>query len=146
MGDVELYAEYTHLRFPSDNTEDNKIGAGVAWSGLPAEIELAADAYHSFDAEGWFAEISAVREFEITNRMNIGLSGILGINQGYVSDGHDGANHLALRFAAEYEITDAFSISAHTAYTWGLDPDPTVAGDGLLIDFFHGGAGLQWSL
>ena len=145
MGDFELYAEYTHLRFPPDGTEDNEIGAGVAWSGLPGKIEVAADAYHSFDAEGWFAEISATREFEITNRMNIGLSGIFAINQGYVPDGHDGANHLALRFGAEHEVTDALSISAHTAYSWALNRDPIFAGDSLLIDFFHGGVGLQWS-
>lgn len=145
LGDFEFYGGYTHLRFPFDDSFDNEIGAGIAWSGLPTDVELAADLYHSFEADGFFAEISAAREFPITDRLALSLTGLFGINQGYVSDGHDGANHVAVRMGIEYALSDSLSLTAHTAYSWGLGKDRALPGDDPLIDFFHGGAGLQWS-
>jgi hypothetical protein len=62
-----------------------------------------------------------------------------------VSDGHDGANHFALRLGLEYAVSDSVSIIAHTAYSWGLERDRSLLGDDLLSDFFYGGLGLQWS-
>ena len=61
FGDFEFYGGYTHLRFPSDGSHDNEIGAGFVWSGLPMDVELSADAYYSFNADGYFAEIAASR-------------------------------------------------------------------------------------
>lgn len=144
--DIEFYLGYTHLRFPFDDSRDNEIGAGISWSGLPIDIELAADTYYSLDADGYFVEISAAKEFSISNRLAFDLSGQLGINQGLVSDGHDGANHFALRLGLTYGISKSMSITAHSTYSWALNVDPTLPGDEQLIDFFHGGVGLQWSL
>jgi hypothetical protein len=145
FGDFEVYIGYTHYIFPYDGTNDNEIGTGITWSGLPAEIELSADIYHSFDADGYFAELSASREFKITNPFSVTLSSIFGINQGYVSDGHDGANHFALQIGYEYALTESLSLIAHTTYSWAIDKKATAAGDELLEDFFHCGVGLQWN-
>ncbi|MCX6865046.1 MAG: hypothetical protein NTV46_02280 [Verrucomicrobia bacterium] len=145
IGDFEFYGRYTHLRFPFDDSHDNEIGAGIAWSGLPLDVELAADIYNSFDADGYFAEISATREFSITDELSINLSGLFGINQGYVCDGHDGANHAALRLGIGLALSDSLSIMAHATYSWGIGRDLTLPGDDQLIDFVHVGVGLQWS-
>lgn len=145
IGDFEFYGGYTHLRFPFDGSHDNEIGAGVAWSGLPMDAELSADIYYSFDAEGFFAEIAASREFSITDDLALNFSVPFGINQGYVADGHDGANHIALRLGLEFALTDSISFTAHTSYSWALSRDAALPGDDQLIDFFHGGVGLQWS-
>jgi hypothetical protein len=109
------------------------------------KLELAADAYYSFVADGWFAELAATRNIKITDQLSLGCSGIFGLNQGYVPDGHDGANHLAVRLGLEYAVNDSLSITVHTTYSWGLGRDSTDPGDDQLIDFFHGGFGLQWS-
>ncbi len=145
IGDFEFYGGYTYLQFPFDDSYDNEIGSGMTWSGLPMGIQVAADLYYSFDADGYFAEISASREFSITEHLTLDFSVPLGINQGYVADGHNGANHLALRLGVKYELTDTWFIIAHTTYSWGLDRDRTLPGDAQLIDFFHGGIGLQSS-
>ena len=145
IGDFSFYGGYTHLRFPFDDVHDNEVGAGVEWSGLPMEFKVAADAYYSFDATGLFAEISLAREIPITDQLAANLSGVFGVNQGYVSDGHDGANHFALRLGLEYAVSDSVSIIAQTAYSWGLERDRSLPGDDLLTDFFYGGLGLQWS-
>lgn len=145
IGDFEFYGGYTHLRFPFDDSHDNELGAGVTWSGLPLDVELSADVYYSFDAEGYFGEISAGRDFKITDPFSISFTTLFGINQGYVADGHDGANHLALRFGMEYALTDHLSAIAHATQSWALDRNAALPGDDQLVDFFHGGIGLQWT-
>ncbi|MGC6425707.1 MAG: hypothetical protein ACON5H_01780 [Akkermansiaceae bacterium] len=145
FGDFKVYGAYTHLRFPFDGSHDNEVGAGVTWTGLPNEVELSADVYYSFDAEGAFAEIAASRTFELNDQLSLNLSLPFGINQGYVPDGHDGANHLALRLGLEYAVSHTFSLAAHAAQSWALDRDAVLAGDNSLIDFSHLGFGLQWS-
>jgi hypothetical protein len=144
FGDFETYIGYTHYIFPFDGSHDNEIGTGITWTGLPAEIEISADIYHSFDADGYFAELSASREFEISQSFNIIPSSIFGINQGYVSDGHDGANHFALQIACSYNLTESVSLVAHTTYSWTINKSSTAPGDALLKDFIHFGAGIQW--
>ena len=145
IGDFEFYGAYTHIRFPFDDSHDNEIGVGVAWSGLPLDVELSADLYYSFDADGYFAEIIAGREFPMTDRLALNFSVLFGINQGYVADGHDGANNIGLSFGLEYALSDSISVTAHTAYSWALGRDAALPGDDQLTDFLHGGIGLQWS-
>lgn len=145
FGNFEAYFGYTHFIFPFDGSHDDEIGTGITWSGLPAEIKLSADIYHSFNADGYFAELSASRGFEITEPLSVTLSSIFGINQGYISDGHDGANHFALKIGYEYALTESLSLIAHTTYSWAIDKKATSPGDALLEDFFHCGAGLQWA-
>lgn len=144
-GDFEYYGGYTHLRAPSDDSHDHEIGAGLAWSGMPLQCVLGMDAYYSFDAGGLFAETSLNREFEITDRFTLHLSGVFGLNLGYVPDGHDGPNHIALRLGAEHALTDSVSLTAHVASSWALGKDSSAPGDDLLVDFIHGGIGLEWS-
>ena len=119
--------------------------AGFSLSGLPGDLALSLDSYYSFESTGTFAEVSASRDIPITDQLTLGFSSVLGVNQGYVADGHDGANHVALRLGLEYAITDNFAITAHTVYSWGIDRDQALPGDDQLIDFFHGGVGVQWS-
>lgn len=141
----ECYISYTHFQFPFENSHDDEVGIGFVWTGLPADIELSTDIYYSFDADGYFAEISAGKSFEINDHLNLNLSTIFGVNQGYVSDGHDGANHIALQLGLECAVSDSLAITVHTTYSWALDKDAAAPGDDQLIDFFHGGVGLQWS-
>lgn len=145
VGNVTLSAGYTHLQFPFDNSDDNEIGAALTWSDLPLDCELSADVYHSFDSDGLFLEISLCRAIDITEDFNLTVTGLFGMNQGYVPDGHDGANHLVLIAETNMVITDSLSLSTHMAYSWALERDSTLSGDLQLIDFFHGSIGLLWS-
>ena len=145
FGDLEISLGYTHLRFPFENGHDNEIGVGLSWSGMPWDIELASELYYSVDAEGAFGELGVSREFALADQLSLGIEGIFGMNQGYVADGHDGANHIALRVGLGYELTESLTLSAHGVYSWALDRDAAAPDDETLIDFFHGGIGLEWS-
>lgn len=146
IGDLEFYVGYTHLQFPSDNLKDNEVGTGVACSNLPAGFEIAVDAYHSFEADGFFAELSAAREFTVTEELMVVCSCVYGLNNGYVADGHDGSNHIGLQLGFNYRIFESVSIIAHVTQSWALERDLNFPGDEALVDFFHGGFGIQWSL
>lgn len=145
VGDFELYAAYTYLQFQTDHFDDNEIGIGGSWTGLPLALVLAVDGYYSFDAGGSFWAFELNREVVISERFTLTGSGVFGVNQGYVADGHDGENYVALRLVTEYVVTSSFAISAHATYSWAMARDENLPGDDQLINFFHGGLGLRWS-
>jgi hypothetical protein len=143
--ELEWYVAYTHLRFPEDGGHDHEIGIGTAWSGLPWQLSLALDAYHSLDAEGTFIEASLHREFGLAENLRLVPAIVFGVNQGYVADGHDGANHLALRLGAEYSLNDSVTLTAHLSQSFAIRRDADrYPGDGQLRDFFHLGIGLGY--
>lgn len=145
FGPVESSLAYTHFRFPFDGSHDHEVGVGMVWGGLPLDLELTGDAYYSFDAKGSFWEASLSRSFDLTERLSLSAAGIFGVNQGYVSDGHDGANHFAASLGAEYAINDCWALVAHTTYSWAIDREILRPGDATLRDFLHFGLGVHWS-
>lgn len=145
VGDFEFYAVYTHLQFMSEYVHDNEFGVGGSWSGLPLDLVVAVDSYYSFDADGSFWQFALNRAFDLSEKLTVSGSGMYGVNQGYVADGHDGANHIAVRLGAEYALNSSLLITTHATYSWALEQNSNLPGDDSLMDFFHGGVGLQWS-
>lgn len=143
--DLQGYVAYTHLRFPQNKNHDHEIGTGISWSGLPGEMEFSLDGYYSFGADGTFIDTSLRREFDVTERLQIVPALVFGVNQGYVTDGHDGANHVALQLGAAYSLTEKISVDVHAGYNFAMDRDEVkYAGDALLVDFFHAGISLVY--
>lgn len=146
IGNFTYYAGHRHIQFPADGLNDDEAAVGVSMSNLPVEIQLSVDAYYSFEAEGFFTEIIANRSFAVTERVSVNNTVIFGINQDYISDGHDGANHFALTIGLNYAVSNSVSIVARLTQSWEIDRDPNKPGDETLVDFFNGGIGMQWSL
>jgi len=147
IGDLDFYLSWTHfqiLSFFPGNENDNEVGVGLSYGKLPLELNLALDAYYSLDAEGAFIEVSLERSFELTDKLSLGVAGTFGINQGYIPDGHDGANHIALSNSLDYAMNDSTTLSLHATYSWAIDRDSSLPDDELLIDFFHAGASIQF--
>ena len=143
---IEAYLGYNHVRFPhGDGHHDHEIHSGFSYAGLPYELEVALDAYHSFEADGFFSELSVGREWELTEELSTSLTAIFGVNQGYVADGHDGANHVALSWGLAYSLSESLSLVGHGTYNWGMDRKAGAPDDAALKDFFHAGIGLEWS-
>jgi len=141
----EFHVVYAHIRLPYADLHDNEIELGVAWSGLPLGMELATVATYSFDSEGSFWEFALTREIASSDRLALVGTAVFGVNQGYVPDGHDGANHIALQFEAGYVMTRSVSVTANAGYSWALRVDPALPGDDQLIDFFHAGVNIYWA-
>lgn len=145
FGPLKAFLAYTYLQFPAGDHEDHEISLGAEWTELPLGLELSANAYYSLGVDGAFIEAGLHREIFARDRLSLRGSVLFGVNQGYVPDGHDGANHLAVRLESEFALTKSFAITAHLAYSWALSQDAALAGDAQLIDFFHGGVGVQWA-
>ncbi|MEX0321401.1 MAG: hypothetical protein AB3N63_04540 [Puniceicoccaceae bacterium] len=145
FGDFEIAVGYTRFQFPFESAHDNEVGTTLTWSNLPMGCEFSADAYYSFDAEGYFVELALGHEVEVSENFSLVAAGIAGINQGYVSDGHDGLNNLALRLEGVVALAENWHFISHLTYSWAVDANPALEGDAQLIDFFHGGFGLEWS-
>ena len=145
FGPLKAFMAYTYLQFPYADLEDHEISVGAEWTGLPWNLEVSGNAYYSIMNEGAFIEAALHRDIFSRDRFSLRGSLLLGVNQGYVPDGHDGANHLAVRLESEIALTKSFAITAHLAYSWALDRDSALPGDAQLIDFLHGGVGVQWS-
>lgn len=144
-GDLQAYVGYTHYRFPFEGADDHELGAGLAYAGCPIGIEYALDVYHSFEADGFFAEATASREWQLDDKWSASFSAVFGMNQGYVADGHDGANHLAASIGLSRALSESLSLNIHATYNWGIDRKVTAPDDAFLRDFFHAGVGLQWN-
>ncbi len=145
FGPLKTFLAYTYLRFQDGDAEDHEISAGAEWTGLPWDLEVTALAYYSVMNEGAFVEAALGREIFSRDRFSLRGSVCLGVNQGYVPDGHDGANHVAVRLESEFALTKRSAITAHLARNWAVDRDAAQSGDAALGDFFHVGVGVQWT-
>jgi hypothetical protein len=145
FGPLNAFLTCTYIQYRDADLEDHEISLWAECIELPWDLEVSANAYYSVMAEGAFMEAALHRGILARDRFSLRGSLILGVNQGYVPDGHDGVNHLAVRLESEFALTKSFAITAHLGYNWALDRDSELPGDAPLIDFLHGGIGLQWS-
>jgi hypothetical protein len=144
--DWEAYVSYTFLRFLSDKENDNEIGAGLSYSGLPAGFAAGVDGYYSFDAEGAFFETYINRECEVADWLTLTPAAVMGWNAGYMADGHDGANHFALVLEAAVPLKTGLELSGNIAYSFAInDNADKYADDEGLRSMFYGGVALRAS-
>lgn len=136
---------YTHLDFSKDDESDGEWSVGIAYGELPYGLETSLDATYSKDTGGTFFEWSNARGFNPSEKLQLAISGVLGWNEGYVSDGHDGLNFFALRTGAKANLSEKLSLVAHGTQSLALGRDPNLLGDLQLKDFFHFGLGVEWS-
>jgi hypothetical protein len=143
LGDFDLHAGYNHLQFVSDEIDDNEVSVGLAYTGLPFNLAADVDWYHSFEADGSFVELVVGTEYELGDTVVLAPAALLGMNAGYIADGHNGLNNVALQLEATAPIGDYLELGAYGAYTWAIDEDTSrYEGDELLQDFFYGGVSL----
>ncbi len=146
LGEWELSASFMHLRFESDEFSDNEVGLSLSREDLPGELDISLDAYHSFEAAGSFWQVAVDRDLWEYENLEVEVAVILGINQGYIADGHDGLNHLAGLLSAEYDLAENLLLIAYTTYSDAINKDFALPGDQSLRDFWHFGLSLSWAL
>lgn len=146
IGDFEISVAYTHLRYFSDDAHDNEVGLGLEYGALPWNLAASALGYYSFEAEGTFFELGLNGEYEIKPWLTLSPNLVFGINSGYISDGHNGANNLEMGLVAEIPLSDRLSLYMNGSYNFAINSDPDqYAGDESLDNFFYGGVSLTYS-
>lgn len=144
--DLAVYFGYNHIRARElgKRANDNEVSLDLVHK-LIKRVAVAAGIYHSFEAGGSFMEMT-VKYFDAPyKRAHYSVQAGLGVNAGYVNDGHTGLNHLELRANASYLPVLQVELYAYTGYNAAINRDAIqYAGDELLGDFFWGGVGIAY--
>jgi hypothetical protein len=140
---ILLYAGYTWLyaRAEAESANDDEISLGMDYDWTE-NLGAAAVVYHSFLTSGTFMEMT-VRYGEILGQeMDYSIQAILGANDGYVIEGHDGLNHFQLRAYLNYHPVTNVEFYALAGYSQAIDKDvDNNAEDESLGNFVWGGIG-----
>ena len=141
--DVAVYIGYNHIRasLSGDTANDNEVSLALVHK-LMKHVGLAAEIYHSFEASGSFIEMSARYNDALNKKLYYGMSAGLGVNAGYVAEGHTGLNHFQLRANASYHPIIKTEFYSYLGYNAAINRDVVnYSGDESLRDFFWGGIG-----
>ena len=144
--DLILYAgyNYIHARLIDDRANDNEVSLDLTYK-LKKHFNALASVYHSFDARGAFMEMAVKYNNAINKKLHYGVAGTLGLNGGYVTDGHKGLNHAQLRANVAYQPSIQTEIFAYTGYNMAINRDTEkYPGDESLGYFFWGGVGFTY--
>ena len=144
----EAYAyhlAFTHIRFPVDDESDDEWEVGFAYTDLPFDGESGLTLIYSEDADGFFIEWGNAIVHPVTEDFELEYTGVLGWNEGFVTDGHDGLNHFSLGVSTGREITSFAAINLHAVQTWPINRDLIKADDLLLKETFHFGISVEAS-
>jgi len=140
---MEYYISYTHLLFPVEEISDSEWGAGFSYDALPFGLASGLDLVYSVDAKGSFFEWTTSKSVEISDLWESSFGTALGWNQDFVSDGHDGWNHISLNANGRRALSDRLGLVFHGAQSWAINRDLSFEGDVSLKDFFHFGVSLE---
>ncbi len=144
--DVAIYVGYNHIRArqSGERANDNEISLDLVHK-LLKQVGVAAGIYHSFEADGSFVELSVKYFDSLNKKVRYSAQAGLGMNAGYVADGHAGLNHFQLRVNASYHPVIQVEFYAYTGYNAAINRDAIrYTGDELLGDFFWGGVGFVY--
>ena len=141
--EFKFYINYNRKQFYPRNF-DNEIGAGFIYKGLPYNLYAGFDWYHSFTSDGSFFEMVLSKDISPKQYLTFTPSIILGINENYIPDGHDGLNHLGLQLEGEYELLRYLGLFTRLHYNVAIDADSNqYTGDTLLYNFLWGEIGIE---
>jgi len=121
--DFEFGLSYTHLRFPSEKEHDNELAFAIVFPELPGGIVAELETVWSFEADGAFIEASVSRDCEVADWLTLTPWVGLGWNEGFVDDGHKGANHVALGIEAALPVKDDTALVFRCHYSRAIDAD-----------------------
>lgn len=114
--------EFASLSFGNLHYSYNEPGADdELYAGVAFDVVLAPEfyVYYAWDIEdaggmdGLFYTLGVRHEFEVSDRLTIGLAGLVGINQENPLVGeYRGLHHVELTFSADYALDEQWSLSA----------------------------------
>ena len=144
---IDGYLGYKLLQFPGeDNETDHEFGAGLSGPELAFALVPEINWYYSTDSGGSYLEAGLSRELILTDQWLLIPSVMVGRNDGYISDGHNGSDHARITLETQYRINARLSLQAHIGGSFAINSSPvTFPGDDLLRDFFHTGVGFTIS-
>jgi hypothetical protein len=110
VGEFEAYLGYTRLEFTDINANDNELGAGIGYFGIP-HLVVGADYTYSTEASGAFVEIFIGTEINLMKgRLVLEPYIIQGLDFGFASEAHDGFNHFQIGLEGHFMLVKNLAI------------------------------------
>ncbi|MDC3212035.1 hypothetical protein NQU47_05590 [Pseudoalteromonas distincta] len=143
---IEMYVGYNYIkaREYGIDAHDNELSLDVAYF-YADDIQLLSSVYYSFDASGTFLEMAVKKGFYINDLLLLDIQSGVGVNAGYVSDGHNGVNNVKFTANLSYQLFNQLALYTYTSYSIAVNKDEKrFAGDETLRNIFWGGVGLSY--
>ncbi|MBT1445139.1 hypothetical protein KJI95_11470 [Shewanella sp. JM162201] len=101
---VETYAD--------ERLSETELFAELAWHRIDWLIPSVAYTY-SFETSGYFVELSLHSNWHIGEQFTLSPYITQGLDYQYVTEAHNGRNHLQFGLEAEYMLSDSLAVSGH---------------------------------
>jgi hypothetical protein len=138
---------YQRLEFYGDDRgSDNEVFSSLTYTGVDWLIPAIHYTYAT-EAGGYFVEVSLHSPWDITDKLSITPYVLQGFDFQYVTEEHDGANHIQFGVEAAYAISDNIALSAHLSVTQALEDIKREASENQIVGNLnetYGGVHLNW--
>lgn len=135
---------HAHAWEAGEHSAENELSLDLVFY-RKKHFQLLASSYYSFDEGGAFTELGIQRGYRFQPEWILETRASLGINHGYVSDGHRGLNHGQLHLNLSYQPAEPLELYGFASYSQPIDRDPQRhPGDELLRERLWGGLGLSF--
>ena len=118
LENLDIAIGYTWLDFAEDNESDNEFVLVLGTTAFN-DLDFGAAFVYSDEAGGTFIELVVSRSFEDSS-VSWTPYLLIGINEGYVADEHDGLNNLQMGLEISTPLNDSVELGGYIAYTIGL--------------------------
>ena len=137
----DYYAAYTRLEFFEDNASDDEISFGAAYTEFESFTPFSNFVY-GLEADGFFIDIGAEKEFQLSNELFFTPYAIITFDYGYAGGGKNGHNHTYFGARVNYTLTQNATIGAIFEQTFG---GSVIAKEGNKTDLFWSGVHFIYS-
>jgi hypothetical protein len=146
LDNLEMFLGYNYIKAQdaSIDSNDTEISVDLVYF-YKNRVQFLSSIYYSFDVKGAFIDLTLKKNYPINDQLSFELMTTLGLNAGYVADGHNGVNYGQLRTNFTYQIMKAMEVYAYASYNLPVNANENrYAGDKLLRNLFWSGVGFSY--
>ncbi len=142
---LELYVSYSYLHAweGAIDNGDNEIALELAIS-IDDIADVSVAWIHSTEANGNYYELALRKQNNINQDIAFNGGLVIGINQGYIVDGHEGVDHAQIRLGMAYHSSAQYELVAYISHSHAINKNLSMSGDTNLKNYSLGGVGFTW--
>lgn len=118
---LEATVGFQRLEFYGDERgSDNELFSSLTYTGIDWLVPAVSYTYAT-EAAGYFVEVSLHSPWDITEQFNVTPYIVQGFDFQYMTEQHDGTNHIQFGVEAGYSLSDSVELSVHFSRTKALE-------------------------
>jgi hypothetical protein len=114
----DYFIGYTRLEFLEDNESDDEISFAIEHTETDLLTPFA-NLVYSVEVDGYFIDIGAKKDFELSDKLSITPHMLMAFDFGYASAEKGGSNHAAIGASLAYSLSKHFVINGILEQTFG---------------------------